>query len=404
MQKTTECIAMLLAGGEGRRLAPLTNQLAKPIVPFGDRYRMIDFPLNNCVNSNINKIGILTQYCEESVHNYIQKGDRRQQSSPTSITMLPSSNKSIESYVGTADAIFQNIDYIDRHNPDHVLILSGDHIYQMDYRPMLEFHKKSQAAVTIAVKKVAWREASRFGILNTDEQSRVLSFDEKPSKPQSNLASMGIYVFSWKELKHYLLEDAANPNSSHDFGKDVIPAILSSQANMIAYPYEGYWRDVGTIDSLWEANMDLLVGEFELGAHKWPIQVGETTKDMPLLGPYASVSDSLLHSLSVVDAEIVRSVICSGVTIGTGSEICESIIMSGATIGRNVTIHRAIIGEGAVIRDGAVIGKLNDEVTVVGLGEVITARSPLVNHYDLEPMPSSSIAITGEHERSNILT
>ncbi|WP_364149428.1 sugar phosphate nucleotidyltransferase [Paenibacillus sp. LPE1-1-1.1] len=405
MNSPTECIAMLLAGGEGRRLAPLTSNAAKPIIPFGDRYRMIDFPLNNCANSNIKTIGVLTQYCADSVHKYVltDKREEEAKNTPNGVSILPSSRKCADGYAGTADAIYQNMDYIDRHNPEHVLILSGDHIYEMDYKPMLEFHKNRSAAVTIAVKQVPWREASRFGILKTDEQFRVSSFHEKPVEPNSNLASMGIYLFRWAELKKYLLLDAANPDSNHDFGKDVIPAILSSKANMVAYPYEGYWRDVGTIDSLWEANMDLLDGELKLGSQDWKVQAGvHNAMEKPYLSQKATVTDSILHPACAVEADVTRSVICTGVTIGAESEIYESIIMPGARIGRNVTIHRAIIGEGAVIHDGAFIGKLNDEISVVGPGEAITAAAPALKDYQMEPM-ATLLSSSPNRVHSNVL-
>ncbi|CAM4240638.1 glucose-1-phosphate adenylyltransferase [Paenibacillus endophyticus] len=391
MKSHNECIAMLLAGGEGRRLAPLTSQAAKPIVPFGDRYRMIDFPLNNCANSNIRTIGVLTQYCADSVHSYVANNKDELQKSQTEcrVTMLPSSRKRADGYAGTADAIYQNIDYIDEHNPEHVLILSGDHIYEMDYKPMLEFHKNRSSDVTIAVKKVAWREASRFGILKTDDRFRVSSFHEKPAEPNSNLASMGIYLFRWSELKKYLLTDAANPNSSHDFGKDIIPAILAAKANMVAYPYEGYWRDVGTIDSLWEANMDLLDGELRLNKQEPTAQLDAiASMEEPYISKSATITDSLLHPACAIEADVTRSVICNGVTVGANSEIYESIIMPGARIGRNVTIHRAIIGEGAIIHDGAFVGQLNDEISVVGPGEAITASSSSLKDYSLEPLTS----------------
>lgn len=358
MKNHTECLAMLLAGGEGRRLAPLTDQLAKPAVPFGERLRLIDFPLNNCSHSDIRTIGVLTQYCADSIHDYINEryAPQRAHAASLQMTMLPSDRKGEEGYSGTADAIYRNMDYIDRHAPEHVLILSGDHIYQMDYRPMLDFHKKKRASATIAVKPVAWREASRFGILHADSRQRITSFEEKPAKPSSNLASMGIYLFKWTDLKRYLLEDAENAASSHDFGKDIIPAILASQENMAAYPFEGYWRDVGTIESLWAANMDLLGGELTLDAGKW----------------------RLPGSASVIPgceagARLERSVVCPGVTIGRGSELSECIVMPGAKIGRNVRIHRAIIGEGAVIPDRAVVERYDGQISVVGPGEVLRA-------------------------------
>jgi glucose-1-phosphate adenylyltransferase len=396
---------MLLAGGEGRRLAPLTSQSAKPIIPFGDRFRMIDFPLNNCANSNITTIGVLTQYCADTVHQYITNSNHEcsENNASGGVALLPSSRKCLEGYAGTADAIYQNMDYIDKQAPEHVLILSGDHIYEMDYKPMLEFHKKRRAAATIAVKQVAWREASRFGILTTDEQDRVCSFQEKPEEPQSNLASMGIYLFRWADLKRYLLEDAANQSSSHDFGKDVIPSILSSKAHIAAYTYDGYWRDVGTIDSLWEANMDLLDGELRLASNdNQALSGSHTATDKTYLNSIAAITDSILHPASTVEAEVTRSIVCAGVTIGLNSEIYESIIMPGARVGRNVTIHRAIIGEGAVIHDGAYIGLLNDEICVVGPGEAITAASPSRNDYNMEPL-STLLRVDSIHHHINIV-
>ncbi|WP_224722765.1 sugar phosphate nucleotidyltransferase [Paenibacillus vietnamensis] len=358
MKKHTECLAMLLAGGEGRRLAPLTDQLAKPAVPFGERLRLIDFPLNNCSHSGIRTIGVLTQYCADSIHEYINERYAPQPAHTESLqmTMLPSYLKGIGGYSGTADAIYRNIDYIDQHAPEHVLILSGDHIYQMDYRPMLDFHKKKRASATIAVKPVPWREASRFGILDTDSRQRITSFEEKPAKPSSNLASMGIYLFKWADLKRYLLEDAANDASSHDFGKDIIPAVLASRENMAAYPFKGYWRDVGTIESLWAANMDLLGGELTLDAGKWRL---------PGANPDVPGSEA--------GARLERSVVCPGVTIGRGSELSECIVMPGAQIGKNVKIHRAIIGEGAIIPDRAVIERYDGQISVVGPGEILSA-------------------------------
>jgi glucose-1-phosphate adenylyltransferase len=371
LTQTIQCLAMLLAGGEGRRLAPFTSELAKPAVPFGDRLRLIDFPLYNCFQSGIDTIGILTQYCADSIHAYVEDNDayRQAASSAGRITMLPSWQTSPDGYAGTADALYRNIAYVDQHAPEHVLILSGDHIYQMDYQPMLESHIRSDASATIAVKPVAWREASRFGILHTDEQQRITTFEEKPANPQSNLASMGIYLFRWADLKRYLLADAANPSSSHDFGKDLIPALLAAQEKLSAYPFEGYWRDVGTIDSLWDANMDLLDGAMKQD-NNWGM-LSESSNGNKLQQRNAVISQSLVHANCIVEAKIDRSVIGASVTIGRGSEISESIIMPGATIGRNVKIHRAIIGENAVIADGFIIGESHNEIAVVGPNEVV---------------------------------
>ncbi|OMF21346.1 glucose-1-phosphate adenylyltransferase [Paenibacillus sp. FSL H8-0548] len=397
---------MLLAGGEGRRLAPLTGQLAKPAVPFGDRFRMIDFPLNNCAISNIKTIGVLTQYCADTVHNYVMSIQQKLHSDQANsdISFLPSSRRCPDGYSGTADAIYQNIDYIDKHNPEHVLILSGDHIYEMDYRPMLEFHKQRRAAVTIGVKQVPWRDASRFGILTTDEQYHIRSFHEKPAEPQSNLASMGIYLFCWSDLRAALIKDAANPASSHDFGKDIIPTLLSSEASMVAYPYDGYWRDVGTIDSLWEANMDLLDGEFKFNATNWAAYSSNSSNtSTSTSGLNAIISDSLMHPYCSIEAEVTRSIICSGVTIGEDSEVCESIIMPGATIGKNVTIHRAIIGEGAIIHDGAYIGSMNDQISVIAPFEAVASPSIGINHHNPKPL-ADLFAPTAAHSYSNALS
>lgn len=251
---------MLLAGGEGRRLAPLTSSMAKPAVPFGGQYRIIDFPLSNCVNSKIDTIGVLTQYEAESLHQHIGEGEPwgLHSRSDRGVRLLPSGIEGRESYTGTADAIYKNIEYIDSQNPEHVLILSGDHIYHMDYRKMLDYHIAKSAKATISVMEVPWDEASRFGVMNVDEDLKISEFAEKPKAPKSNLASMGIYLFEWSYLKAYLLRDAANAESGHDFGKDVIPAMLDASDELFAYRFEGYWRDVGTVGSLWEAHMDLL--------------------------------------------------------------------------------------------------------------------------------------------------
>lgn len=375
------CIAMLLAGGEGRRLAPLTSAFAKPVVPFGDRYRMIDFPLSNCMNSGIRRVGVLTQYCADTVHNHIDDGEAWLQSSRTKhlgeIALLPAAKVSPDGcYTGTADAIYRNLDYIDHHEPEHVLILSGDHIYQMDYRPMLEAHINSGAAATIAVKRVPWAEASRFGILNTDGDFRVIEFEEKPARPQSNLASMGIYLFRTSDLKEALRKDAENKQSSHDFGKDIIPMLLEGQAGLTAYPYEGYWRDVGTVDSLWEAHMDMLEGTMRLSAPHWPLRTnGGSAAPGENRPPAASHRECIIHDSCTMEGTALRSVISCGAEIGRGSRIYESVIMPGAQIGRNVQIHKAIIGENAVIEDGAVIGAPQaKKITVVGPGERVAAK------------------------------
>jgi glucose-1-phosphate adenylyltransferase len=375
------CTAMLLAGGEGKRLAPLTASLAKPVVPFGERYRMIDFPLSNCFNSGIRRIGVLTQYCAQTVHRHIGDGGAWLNAIGTKhlgeIAMLPASAHSPDGcYTGTADAIYRNLSYIDQHNAEHVLILSGDHIYQMDYRPMLEAHIRSGASATIAVKRVPWHEASRFGILNTNEDYNVIEFEEKPARPRSNLASMGIYLFRADKLKEALERDAGDPASSHDFGKDIIPRLLQEGASLTAYPYEGYWRDVGTVDSLWEAHMELIDGTLRLSEPHWPLQSGEAPTPVRQYRRNGAVShDCIVDHRCRLEGRAQRSVISTGADIGKGSLVCESVIMPGARIGRHVRIHKAIIGENAVIEDGAVIGAPQAEkITVVGPGERVTAE------------------------------
>ncbi|BBH23732.1 glucose-1-phosphate adenylyltransferase [Paenibacillus baekrokdamisoli] len=377
--KTNTCLAMLLAGGEGRRLAPLTATMAKPAVPFGGHCRIIDYTLSNCVHSGINTIGVLTQYQAESLHNHIGDGSSWQTAGidkEVDISLLPASRFGGEGYLGTADAIYQNIDYIDRQNSEHVLILSGDHIYQMDYNEMLQNHIASGAVATIAVKRVPWKEASRFGIMNTSEGNRIVEFDEKPQRPKSNLASMGIYMFRWAELRAALIEDHGNKNSSHDFGADLIPLMLGSEKNLYAYPFDGYWRDVGTVESLWEAHMDLINGEMAAASDEqnlpgaWPILTREHNQTVrSYVCPTAEIQSSYIHRGSSVEGDLDRSVIFGNVSIGKGADIRESIVMPGAHIGSNVTLYRTIVGEGAIIEDGAVIGNLNDEVTVIGTRE-----------------------------------
>lgn len=381
--KKDACLAMLLAGGEGRRLAPLTASIAKPAVPFGGRCRIIDYTLSNCVHSGINTIGVLTQYQAESLHDHIGDGGAWQIAdggNPVKISLLPASRYGGEGYLGTADAIYQNIDYIDSQNPEHVLILSGDHIYQMDYNEMSQHHANSGASATIAVKRVPWKDASRFGIMTTSEGDRIMRFDEKPKRPRSNLASMGIYIFRWADLRAALIEDHANEASSHDFGADLIPQMLGSDKNLYAYPFDGYWRDVGTIESLWEAHMDLIdeiaaASQTNNQLDAWPILTRERVQKIPAYRcPKALIRSSYIHHGSSVEGDVDRSIVFGDVSIGKGADIRESIIMPGARIGANASVFRAIIGEGAVIGQGAVIGKWNDDITVIGAGEQIAAR------------------------------
>lgn len=376
-----ECIAMLLAGGEGRRLAPLTSTIAKPAVPFGGHYRIIDFPLSNCVNSDIDTVGVLTQYEAESLHEHIGDGTPwgLTKTDDKGITLLPSYNTGNAEYLGTADAIHKNIEYIDSQNPEHVLILSGDHIYYMNYREMLNHHKEKGAAATISVMEVPWDEAHRFGVMSADEDLRVTEFAEKPEKPESNLASMGIYLFKWDYLRNYLLEDAQDAQSSHDFGKDIIPKMLADQESLYVYEFQGYWKDVGTVKSLWDSHMDLLHENcaIDLQRKDWPMYTRErrtrlSAQKVP--NRQTQPLGSLLHDSCQVEGRIECSVVFSGVEVGKGSAIKESIVMPDTRIGRNVHIEHAIIGEGAVIRDGAVIKGSPGEIMVIGPNEVVFGK------------------------------
>ncbi|EXX86032.1 glucose-1-phosphate adenylyltransferase [Paenibacillus darwinianus] len=371
------CMAMLLAGGEGKRLAPLTEKLAKPAVPFGGHYRIIDFPLSNCINSGISTIGVLTQYKAESLHGHVEDGRHWSGGDPSAdIFLLPGGMAPGSGYSGTADAIYKNIERIDEYAPEHVLILSGDHIYQMDYREMLDFHVRHGSDATIAVKSVPWKDAHRFGIMNADEEFKVISFTEKPSKPESNLASMGIYLFRWSFLKEKLMTDAQNETSNHDFGNDVIPELLHSGAAVFAYPFKGYWRDVGTVESLWEAHMDMLDGEMKFEGDNWPMYTNEVAPYITAYRhPLANISEAVIHPLTAVEGDVERSILFGGVRMGRGSKVKESIIMPNVKIGRDVQIFRTIIGEGCVIEDGAVIGRPDGEITVLGADELVFARN-----------------------------
>lgn len=382
------CIAMLLAGGEGRRLSPLTSKQAKPAVPFGGHYRIIDFPLSNCVNSGIDTIGVLTQYEAESLHHHIGEGSawKLPRCDNNGITLLPSYKTKGKEYAGTADAIFKNIAYIDQHEPEQVLILSGDHIYHMDYQAMLEFHLSHNASATISVMLVPWEEAHRFGIMSTDSSARITEFTEKPQLPKSNLASMGIYLFDWQFLKSHLLLDAEDVFSSHDFGKDIIPKMLASDAPLHAYEFNGYWRDVGTINSLWEAHMDLLDESlpWQLHNERWPMftkehDYGEFNR---LKLPLNTMDHSMIHHRCYMDGQVQRSVIFGGTQVGRNSKINESVIMPNVTIGKHVTIEHAIIGEGAVIKDGTIITGNPNDITVIGPNELISPKMVL------RPQPS----------------
>ena len=371
-----EVVAMLLAGGQGSRLGVLTRKIAKPAVPFGGKYRIIDFPLSNCVNSGIEAVGILTQYQPLVLNEYIGNGQPWDLDGMHSGVNCLSPYQAVDGadwYSGTANAIFQNINYIDRYDPEYVVVLSGDHIYKMDYNKMLEYHKEKNAACTIAVIDVPLEEASRFGILNTHEDGEIYEFDEKPEKPKSTHASMGIYIFSYKELRKYLIEDDENKNSSHDFGKDVLPAMLNAGERMFAYPFEGYWKDVGTIDSLWEANMDLLDPNVTL-------DLKDIYSRNPMMPPHFVSNDAVIQNSLVADGcnvygNLEFSILFSGVTIGKGATINSSIIMPGAVIEEGATVQFAIIAENTVVRKNAVVGAKpedcanRDELGIAVVGE-----------------------------------
>lgn len=354
------CVAMLLAGGQGSRLNSLTNNIAKPAVPFGGKYRIIDFALSNCTNSGIDTVGVLTQYQPLVLNSYIGIGsawdlDRRD----GGVTVLPpySESSDMKWYTGTASAIYQNMNYIRQYDPEYVLVLSGDHIYKMNYERMLGFHMEKNADVTISAIEVPWNEASRFGILNTSENMKIVEFDEKPNEPKNNMASMGIYIFKWEVLKEYLEKDAVNPSSTHDFGKDVIPLLIKEEKNVYAYPFKGYWKDVGTVKSLWEANMDLLDEENELDLfdYSWKIYSVNPNQPPQFISEQAKIFKSLINEGCTVKGEVEKSVLFQGVTVEEGAIVKETVVMPNAVIGKNSYIEKAIVPPNMVIPEGTVI-------------------------------------------------
>ena len=379
-----EWIAMLLAGGQGSRLYSLTKNLAKPAVPFGGKYRIIDFPLSNCVNSGIDTVGVLTQYQPLVLNEYIGSGqpwdlDRQE----GGVFVLPPYQKSSGSdwYTGTANAIYQNQPFIERYDPNYVLILSGDHIYKMDYEKMLKFHKEKEADCTIAVLQVPMEEASRFGIMNAREDGRVYEFEEKPAHPKSNLASMGIYIFTWKKLKEYLERDAKTPGSANDFGKNIIPGMLAENERMYAYAFDGYWKDVGTIDSLWEANMDLLDPKVPLSLYDpdWKIYARNPALPPHYIAPGAHVQNSMVTEGCVIEGAVDFSVVFAGVTIEEGAVVRDSIIMPGSVVRKGAVVDYTIVAEQTIIGENAVVGARPESmedisswgVTVIGSGVTI---------------------------------
>jgi glucose-1-phosphate adenylyltransferase len=362
-----ECVAMLLAGGQGSRLGVLTRLLAKPAVPYGGKYRIIDFPLSNCVNSGIDTVGVLTQYQPLILNEYIGGGepwDLDRMSGGVHVLPPYQRNKGADWYKGTANAIYQNINFIERYDPEYVLILSGDHIYKMDYSKMIEFHKEKGADCTIAVFEVPWEEASRFGIMEVDKDDKIVEFYEKPAEPKSNLASMGIYVFNWKTLKHYLEQDEANANSSNDFGKDIIPTMLGEEQKMFAYRFDGYWKDVGTIDSLWESNLDLLSPKVELDLtdKSWKIYARNPAMPPHYISDKAFVQNSLIAEGCNIYGEVDFSILFHGVTIEEGAVVRDSIIMPDTVIKKGAEVRFAIVAENSVIEEGAKVGKRPEDM------------------------------------------
>ncbi len=371
-----DMIAMILAGGQGTRLGVLTKQTAKPAVPFGGKYRIIDFALSNCANSGIKNIGVVTQYQPLELNEHIGKGAAwglTSRSGGATILQPYSSSDGEKWFKGTANAIYQNISYIDSLDPKYVLILSGDHIYKMDYAAMLEDHIKNKASLTVGVIPVPMKEASRFGIMNTDQNGRIIEFEEKPAQPKSNLASMGIYIFNWQTLRRYLVEDQAKNREMEDFGKNVIPAYLSNAENCFAYSFEGYWKDVGTIESLWEANMEFLDPEHPLNISEdtWRIYTSNPVTPPQFLTEDAQVKHSLVVDGCYIAGQVDNSLLSRDVKVGPNSQVEHSVVMSSATIGKGCRVEYAIIGEQAVIADGASVIGTPDQIATVGYAEVV---------------------------------
>ena len=381
-----QCVAMLLAGGQGSRLGILTKDVAKPAVPYGGKYRIIDFPLSNCTNSGIDVVGVLTQYRPLELNAYIGSGSPWDLDlSNGGVYVLPPYQTAAGAswYEGTANAIYQNMAFIERYDPEYVIVLGGDHIYKMDYSKMLDYHIANNADSTIAVIDVPRSEASRFGIMTCDEEGRIVDFTEKPKEPKSTLASMGIYVFSWEKLRKYLIENENANTGSKDFGKDIIPAMLANDERLFAYEFEGYWKDVGTLDSLWEANMDLLSPSVPLNLYdpNWKVYSRHNNMPPQYIGKNAHVENSMITEGSVVDGTVDFSIISSGVTIEEGASVKYSIVMPGTTIKKNAVVEYAIIGENCVVESDAMIGMNPESVPnrddwgIAVLGHNITISS-----------------------------
>ena len=366
MVRKKECVAMLLAGGRGSRLYVLTTKVAKPAVPFGGKYRIIDFPLSNCVNSGIDTVGVLTQYEPHELNVYLANGqtwDLDRLNGGVSVLSPYENGSGSEWYKGTANAIYQNIGFIDEYDPEYVLILSGDHIYKMDYDKMLDQHKEKNAAATIAVLNVTLEEAKRFGIMNCNPDGSIYEFEEKPAHPKSTLASMGIYIFTWSKLRKYLIDDENDPNSSNDFGKNIIPAMLANGENLQTYQFDGYWKDVGTIDSLWEANMDLLSpnSELDLNDPTWKIYTEDATSLPQYICDTAVINTAFITQGCVVEGEITNSVLFTGVKVGPGAKIIDSVLMPGVEVAAGAVVRRALVADNVKIGQDAVVGSADSE-------------------------------------------
>lgn len=383
MVKKTECLAMLLAGGQGSRLGILTKNIAKPAVPYGGKYRIIDFPLSNCINSGIETVGVLTQYQPLELNDYIGNGgpwDLDRSYGGVHILSPYQQIKGTEWYKGTANAIYQNINFIDRYNPEYVAVLSGDHIYKMDYNKMLEYHKSKDAACTIAMLEVPWEEASRFGLMFVNDDGSISEFEEKPKNPKSNKASMGVYIFTWSKLRQYLIDDENNPNSGNDFGHDVIPAMHENGERMFAFKFDGYWKDVGTIDSLWEANLDLLNPkvDLDLSDNSWRIYSRNPIAPPHFISAAAKVENSMIGEGCFIEGEVDYSILFSNVNIEEGAVVRYSIIMPGTTIKAGAVVEYSIVAENTVIDEKAHVGESPEEIAslddwgVTVIGEKVT--------------------------------
>ena len=365
--KQNNMLAMILAGGRGSRLHELTNKVAKPAVSYGGKYRIVDFPLSNCANSGVDIVGVLTQYESVLLNSYVAAGGRwGLDARESGVFVLPPREKAdadLDVYRGTADAISQNIDFIDKYSPEYLLVLSGDHIYKMNYDKMLDYHKEMNADATIAVIEVPMKEASRFGIMNTDGNGRIVEFEEKPEHPKSNLASMGIYIFNWKLLRKILLADMKNPDSHHDFGKDVIPCLLNDNKTLAAYKLKGYWKDFGTIDSLWEANMDLIDSRNELNLNDptWKIYTEDTPALPQYIGPNAKIDKAFITQGCVVEGEVKHSVLFTGCKVGEGAKIIDSVLMPGVEVAAGAVVQRALVADNVKIGQDAVVGSADSE-------------------------------------------